>query len=66
MKKVIKTKKIIKIQYSGEINMDLDAILKCSMEVIGARWYAQGYDLTDNMRDLCFDIEIPLLVMGAA
>lgn len=56
----MKAKKIIKISYNGELDTDLDAILKCSLEVIGARWYAQGFDLTNNLREILFDIEVPL------
>jgi len=26
------------------------------MELIGCVWYAQGFDLTSNERDICFEL----------
>lgn len=36
----------------------IDKKIKEKIESIGGEWYAQGTDLTTNIRDICFDLEI--------
>jgi len=50
-------KKTIRVIYDGGLDEKLDKLIRKTMEGIGAKWYAQGYDLTSNERDICFDLE---------
>jgi len=50
-------KKTIRVIYDGGLDEKLDKLIRKTMEDIGAEWYAQGYDLTFNERDICFDFE---------
>lgn len=45
----------IQITYPGIPNVKLDDRIWKAMESIGAKWYAQGYDVTKGIRDICFD-----------
>lgn len=48
----------IKVTYDGELDTEIDNKMHKIMEVIGAKWWAQGYDLVDNVRDIAYDLEI--------
>jgi len=50
-------KKIIRVIYDGGLDEKPDKLIRKTMEGIGAKRYAQGYDLTSNERDVCFDLE---------
>jgi len=50
-------KKTIRVIYEGALDRNLDKLIKKTMEGIGAEWYAQGYNMTSNQRDVCFDLE---------
>jgi len=53
----MKTK--IEVTYKAEeIDTDIDDKIKKTMEDVGAKWYAQGYDLQKKVRDICFDLNI--------
>ena len=49
----------IKITYEGQMNAEIDVKICKAMKSIGAKWYAQGTDLTETpyIRDICFDLE---------
>ena len=46
----------IKVEYEG-FNKDLDIEICELIKSIGGKWYAQGFDHTSGMRDICFDLE---------
>jgi len=50
-------KKTIRVIYDGGLDEKLDNLIREIMEGIGAKWYAQGYNLTSNERDVCFNLE---------
>ena len=47
--------KPVKIVYPGELDTHFDKLIIKFMKKSGYKWYAQGYDLTTNMRDIVFD-----------
>jgi len=53
-------KKKFKVIYDGQLDEDVDDLIRNTLEGIGAKWYAQGYNFTTNERDICFDLEIIL------
>jgi hypothetical protein len=47
----------IKIEYMSEhIIEEFDEIIKKKMRNINVLWYAQGYNLEEKKRDICFDL----------
>ena len=49
----------IEVTYKAEIiNKEVDDKITKAMKKIGAKWYAQGYDLQKKVRDICFDLNI--------
>jgi len=44
----------LKIEYSGELNMELDAELEESMKKLGWELEGSGFDLRTKIRDLGF------------
>lgn len=46
-----------KIVYEGELNSRLDTLLISAMETHGWHFWAAGYDLEANERDMAFDRE---------
>lgn len=50
----------IKVTYPGKVVVDdkFDERIRKLIESIGGKWYAQGYDLTSDIRDICFDLEV--------
>lgn len=56
-------KKKIKVVYDApnghhSIYTQLDQKIYQAMKSINAKWYAQGVNLEDGKRDICFDIEV--------
>lgn len=47
----------VEVVYEGPQSDALDKRITEAMEAIGAKWYAQGYDLQNDKRDIAFDIE---------
>jgi len=52
----MKTK--IKITYPAPMDSEKDSTITKLMESIGAKWYAQGTNLIEKERDICFDLEV--------
>ena len=50
-------KRRIKIEYDGKPTEALDRMICDAMKEKGCEWYAQGYDHTANLRDICFDYD---------
>ncbi len=48
---------VIKVSYRGKLDVELDRKIQAALEGIGAKWYAQGFDLVIHERDICFDYE---------
>jgi len=48
----------IKITYPGPLNVEVDKKITKAMELTGAKWWAQGTNLSSNERDICFDLEV--------
>jgi len=48
----------IKVSYPAPLIEELDKKIEKLMKSIGADWYAQGTDLTTNIREILFDKEI--------
>ncbi len=46
----------IRVTYDG-FDMELDKGIRGAMEYIGATFYAQGFGLENQKRDVCFDME---------
>lgn len=48
---------VIKVIYkSKNIISELDDKIRATLERAGMKWYAQGYNLTNHERDICFDV----------
>ena len=50
----------IKVTYKSKNGLDEKADKKITeiIEHMGGEWYASGYDLTTNIRDICFDYKL--------
>ena len=46
-----------KVCYTGTARPEFDKKICDILEHAGARWYAQGADLTTGHREICFDID---------
>jgi len=46
----------IKVTYEGSLNPALDQKIIDAIESAGGKWYAEGMDLTTNVRDICFKL----------
>ncbi len=53
---MIQDTKSIKVVYRGELNEQLDKDITEALQSAGFEWYAQGYNLLTNERDIAFDI----------
>jgi len=49
----------IKVTYPAPVNKNVDEKIWAKLANVGARWYAQGTDLTKGVRDVCFDLDVP-------
>lgn len=38
----------------------IDNFIRKLIKSIGGKWYAQGANLDNGMRDICFDLKIPV------
>jgi hypothetical protein len=47
----------IKVTYTGEMSEKKDAEVKKIADESGWKWYAQGYDFENNIRDIVFEYE---------
>ncbi len=54
----------IRVTYGG-FDMELDKGIRGAMEYIGATFYAQGFGMEAQERDVCFDIEESKLLFFA-
>ena len=45
----------LKVFYSGELNKKLDKEINVLLKSHGYKFWASGYDLVGNVRDLAFD-----------
>uniref|UniRef100_A0A6H1ZRP2 Uncharacterized protein n=1 Tax=viral metagenome TaxID=1070528 RepID=A0A6H1ZRP2_9ZZZZ len=45
----------IKVEYNGKPSEAMDWMIYDAMKGVGCKWYAQGYDYTADIRDICFD-----------
>lgn len=46
----------VSVSYTvGDTNAELDKLIANALEKVGFIWYAQGFDLITNRRDLAFD-----------
>jgi len=52
------TKVRIKATYDGPPNFKIDEKIEKLMAEIGAKWYAQGFDMADSVRDITYDFEV--------
>lgn len=50
----------VRITYEGGPDPVLDDSIKKAMKKAGCKWYAQGYNLCDGIRDMAFDLVIDL------
>jgi len=48
----------IKIFYKGQPSKAVDDEIQAAMDKIGAEWYAEGYNIPENERDICFDLKV--------
>jgi len=48
-------KKILKVEYTGELDEKLDEAITDCLSGFGFKKYASGYDFIDNERDLAFE-----------
>ena len=51
----------IKVEYDLKdkpIDLEFDRKIKEKIESVGGKWYAQGFNCINGIRDICFDIEI--------
>jgi len=56
----MRVKAIIEVAYSGPLNPDYDEYIRKTVELLpGVEWYSQGYNLVNEVRDICFDLELP-------
>ncbi len=46
---------ILRIVYDGNIDDELDSKARTFAESLGFKWYAQGYNIESDERDICFD-----------
>ena len=46
----------VKVSFEG-FSERLDHKIKDALKGIGLKWYAQGYNLANGERDICFDYE---------
>ena len=55
----MKKKCRIEVTYQNDrgIDPDIDNKIRLAMEIAGAEWYAQGFNLITKTRDICFDLE---------
>lgn len=52
----MKTKVIV--MYEAPLDMEMDKKITGLLEGIGAKWYAQGTNIYEKEREICFDLEI--------
>lgn len=50
----------IEVTYQNDrgIDPDIDEKIMLLMEMAGAKWYAQGFCLTEKKREICFELEV--------
>jgi len=48
---------VVKFVYDGEPDTETDIKIAEIAEKADMKWYAQGYNLITDRRDVCFDIE---------
>ena len=51
-------KKNLRVVYAGPPDLQVDKLVRESLETIGYKWWAQGYNHIDDERDIAFDKEI--------
>ncbi|MEO2054734.1 MAG: hypothetical protein ABGX83_05485 [Nitrospira sp.] len=49
-------KKTVKFTYQGAIDYAKDCIIRLNARDHKLKWYAQGVNLMDDVRDICFDL----------
>ena len=47
----------VKLTYEG-FDPDVDEVIREALRGVGFSWYAQGFDLETNVRDICFDYSV--------
>jgi hypothetical protein len=47
----------IHVIYYGDINQELDDKIREVLEKSGFKWWAQGFNIKENKRDMTFDID---------
>lgn len=50
----------IEVTYQNDrgIDPDIDEKIMLLMEMAGAKWYAQEFDMATKTREICFDLEV--------
>jgi hypothetical protein len=48
----------VKVYYDGKLNSKLDKAITEKMKSIGCKWYAQGTDLVNGIRDIAFVLNL--------
>ena len=48
----------IYVIYYGDINQKLEDKIREALEKSGFKWWAQGFNIQENKRDMAFDIEV--------
>ncbi len=48
----------IKVTYPGPLDIEVDKKITDALESIGAEWWAQGTNLMNQERDICFGLKI--------
>ena len=51
-------KKNLRVVYDGPPDSRVDKLVRESLETIGYKWWASGYNHIDDERDIAFDKEI--------
>ena len=48
--------KTIRFSYLGVIDRSMDGIINLNAKAHKLKWYAQGFNFVDNVRNICFDL----------
>ena len=48
----------IKVTYRAPLDSEKDSVITNLMKSIGAEWYAQGTNILEKEREICFDLKV--------
>jgi len=49
--------KTITVLYDGPLDQELDGKIRKALTGMGCKWYAQGFSLVNQERDICFEYQ---------